>query len=473
MGGRVAAQRTFSPAAGDGAQISEAQPGRVKELSIREGDHVNKERIIACMDKLAQPAQASSAAAASATAGASPPSLSTQQAVMQAISHNPEMFAVARDIAAAQSGAQAARALVNPGIEFDPNLTAYGSEQELLIRQPLEINGARSARTGVAYAQLRMTRADAVIALRNLALATQSAYYRLVEARAQLALTQQLLQISQQFDQIARLQAKQGARPGIDALQADIADERAQQRVMLAKNRSQREQAALNTLMGYAPDTPIGSLSPNKPLSKLQVSAQGALLQALASRAEITAAQEDESMLQQQLRLARAQSRPDLIPQFRAQKVIGGLQEYGIGVAISLPIVDYGSLRNHIRQIEEAAQAQAERIAVVRAQVREDVTRALSSLNTAREVVRSYQHGILAQSGALLHADQVGFQAGRADIVQTLAAQRTYRLVQSDYMHALATEALAQAELDHAVGAFPADMFSAHPHELKGSKRKR
>lgn len=60
----VVAQGTLFPAAGADAQVSAAQPGRVKALYVREGDHVYKGQIIALMDNLPQQAQAGSAAEA-------------------------------------------------------------------------------------------------------------------------------------------------------------------------------------------------------------------------------------------------------------------------------------------------------------------------------------------------------------------------------------------------------------------------
>ena len=56
-----------------------------------------------------------------------------------------------------------------------------------------------------------------------------------------------------------------------------------------------------------------------------------------------------------QARLARAEGRPDLTPQFRATSVTRGFREIGVGVGISLPFLDYGHRRNRVRQAEEAA----------------------------------------------------------------------------------------------------------------------
>src|SRR5438309_1345810 len=79
---------------------------------------------------------------------------------------------------------------------------------------------------------------------------------------------------------------------------------------------------------------PIGPLSPLT-FSPETVDNQAAIRQALASRAEISAAEAARDTFQQQARLARAQGRPDLAPQFRATSITRGVQDYGVGIGVT------------------------------------------------------------------------------------------------------------------------------------------
>src|SRR5439155_18408140 len=100
----------------------------------------------------------------------------------------------------------------------------------------------------------------------------------------------------------------------------------------------------------------------------------------------------------QEARLARAQARPDLAPQFRATSLTRGFKESGVGVGVTLPLLDYGSRRHRIRQAEESARSQEDRIAATRNQVRQEVEQALARLRASGTVVRDYQAGVLDQA---------------------------------------------------------------------------
>ena len=45
--------------------------------------------------------------------------------------------------------------------------------------------------------------------------------------------------------------------------------------------------------------------------------------------------------------------------------VVRGFEGSGFGVGITLPLIDYGSRRHRIHEAEEAARAQANRVAIV------------------------------------------------------------------------------------------------------------
>ncbi len=139
------------------------------------------------------------------------PPLTADDAVTLAVKNNPRLSAATRDVVAGQSGVRSARALTNPNFIFAPGLTSIsGSGDELLLSQPLELNGTRSARTGVAGAQLRVTQAEAVVELRGLVSATKSAYYQLEQARELQTLAQEVLKNAQEFDRVTRLLVEGG-----------------------------------------------------------------------------------------------------------------------------------------------------------------------------------------------------------------------------------------------------------------------
>lgn len=403
-------------------------------------------------------AQPSSAPAPAPTQERQPQQLTADEAVALAIRQNPRLAAVARDILAAQAGVRSARALTNPSLIFTPAITSGGSDEEILLQQPLELNGTRGARTGVARAQLRQAQAEAVVELRTLVFETRAAYYDLARAQELRSLAQDVLRTAEEFHRGVRRQAEEGLRPGIDQIQAGIEVARTRQQVTLTEGQVRIAAAALNTLLGRPAMEPVAVVTPI-PFAPEAIEAEPLVQQALAARAEITIQEARQQGFREEGRLARAQGRPDLVPQFRTESVTRGNPEPGIGLGISLPLLDWGSRRNRIRQAEEAARAQEARVAVTQAQVRREVEQAVARLRAAETVVQEYQGGVLEQARRLLEGSLRALQIGApgASLLTALEAQRTYRGVLTDYTNALTEHAQARAELERAIGAVPAD----------------
>lgn len=390
----------------------------------------------------------------------SPPAPFTVEAAVElAIKQNPRLTAAIREVSAGKAGVRSARALTNPSVVFTPAITGRGgSDEEMLVVQPLELNGVRAARTGIVSARLKQSQAEAVVVLRDLIYETKVAFYELVRARKLLSLTQEALKTAEEFDRIAARQVEVGNRAGIDQVQTGIEVARARQQVILAQSRVTAAEAALNTLMGRTPAEPIGSLS-SLTFAPTEVDADALRQQALTARTEIAVEQSVREAIRGEAQLARREGRPDLAPQFRMEKVVRGAENSGIGLGITLPLFDYGSRRHRVRQAESAARAQEARIAATQNQVRQEVEQALARVRAAEEVIKGYQQGILDQAHRLLEASRVGLQAGVTTVVAVLEAQRTYRGVLTEYTNALADHAQARAELERATGAVPAEML--------------
>ena len=391
-----------------------------------------------------------------AAAWAQAPPLTVDGAVTQAIKKNPRLSAARLDIAAARAGVDSARATANPEIVVTPPLTAGGSDEEIFVRLPLEINGTRAARSALASANLKRTEALAVVELRDLVFKTKSAYFTLARARMQRDLATEAFKTAEEFDRLTRRQVELGRRPGIELAQTGIETAKAQQLLVAAEKDVVLAESALNTLMGLAANEPIGTVS-LPPFEQETVDPEAARRQA-QTRAEITAEEAAAEGLRQVARLARAEGRPDVAPQLRMESFTRGPRDVGFGIGVTLPLFDFGSRRNRIRQADESARAQQERAKAARNDSRLDVEQALGKLRAAEKTVASYREGILDRARRLMEGQRTLFieGAGRANILTVLDAQRTFRSVQTDYNNALADYAQALAEIEWATAAHPA-----------------
>jgi Outer membrane protein len=410
---------------------------------------------------------AATIAIAAATAAPAQAPLSVETALEQALAHNPRVAAVIHDLRAARQGVRAAGALANPQVAFTPALTGGvggGSDNELFIAQPLEVNGARSARRGAAEARLRETEAEAAVLLRDVVYEVRAAYYELVRAREQAALARDILAIAGELDRLARVQVELGARPAIEQVQTGIEVAKARQQVALAEASVAAKEAALNALLNRPPSAPLGPVAlpaADADTPALAEGAQEAEQQALAQRSELAAGRARVEASRQEARAARAEGVPDVAPQFRATSVTRGVQQSGFGVGITLPFFDYGGRRGRARQAEESARAEEARVAALTAQVRQEVARVAARVRAAEAVLATYPEGLLAQAKRLLDASRLGYEEGKTTIVALLESQRTYRQIQSDYIDARVELALARAERERATGAYPAGVALA------------
>lgn len=394
--------------------------------------------------------------------------ISLDEAVRLAVANNPRLTAAVRDILAAERGVAGARSLSNPDVFVTPGLRSVGSDEELLIRQPLEINGTRSARAAVATARLRAVRAEAVIELRDVVYQTKAAYLELARIQERRALAQDLVRTAQELDQNALRQVELGSRPGVERTQTAIEVTRARQQATLAEADYAAALSQLNTLLGQVPTTAVAL--PPLDFTPQPIDEDNATRQALASRADLALTEANRDAFRQEARLAKAEGRIDVAPQVRAESFTREPREVSVGIGFSIPVFDHGSRRNRVRQAEESAKAQEQRLLGAQNQARLDVAQAVARLRATEAVIGDYRGGLVDETRRLLEARRTGFRLGQTDIISLLEAQRTYRAVQAEYIDALASHALAKAQLERATGAVPESLLPT-PQNQEGKTR--
>lgn len=375
------------------------------------------------------------------------------QAVALALKGNPRVRASLLRIEAGKWGVRSARALANPSVLLTPGLTRPGSDEELLISLPLEINGTRAARTGIAQARLQGAQAEAILEIRDLVYETRLAFQEAVRAQDRSALAKDLLKTAEELDRFALRQVELGSRPGIERTQTSIEVRRARQASALSEAEALGAFARLRAITMQPPETPVLLASIGfAPSSFDEVKG---MQMALDRRPELASARAIRDAARQEARLARAEGLPDLAPQFRAESLTREPRASGFGVAFTLPIFDLGERRGRIRQSEAEARSEEARIAGMQLQIRQEVQQALVQLRASEAVVQEFRSGLLDDARRLFESSRTGFQLGQTTITSLLEAQRTYRSVQTEYIDALVSHARALAEFERATGALP------------------
>lgn len=386
-----------------------------------------------------------------ATSGAVAEELSLSQAVAIALRNNPTISAGQLTAVAAQDSAKGARALANPQFEVAPTIIGEaGSDSAILVSQPLEINGSRRVRSRIAEDQACVASYEAETSTRKVVLEVKEAYWNLAAAQAMLRLNRENADYLSDVHNATKKQFDIGAVPGSQLIKSEVELARARQETALAELDFAQSKTLLAALMNRPCDE---KFTASDPLAYRQtvVSLDALLGSAQKTRPEIAAAQYELAAARGRTRAARIAREPDLSIQARRGS-LDGSEDQGVAIGINLPIFDWGSAKAEQRSAATAARAQEKRLDAARNAANLDVRQAAEQVITSAGIVREYQGGIVEKSEQLALMARTGFEKGATSYLELLEAQRTLRLVRTDYLTALANHSKSLARLEWASG---------------------
>lgn len=380
---------------------------------------------------------------------ASQNSLSLEEAVNIALKNNPNLIAMRSEVKAAMAGQRGARALSNPEIVLAPGIAGEaGSDEELTIIQPLEINGQRGVRTKIADAESNAVQASYKAAERDVVRSVKQAYWDVVQAQNVVELNRGNVEFLEALFQAAKRQADVGAAPGSQRIKAEVELTRARQDLMRAESDLAQAKASVNALLGRSPDDPF---QPSDQLTFEPLATDAGRLRTAAQgrRPELAEAQAMLALQKAEVKGVEVQRRPDLAFQVR-RETFGGAG--GAAIGITVPLIDWGSIRQTRRKAEAQVDAQEKRLAAVANAVALDVDSAVRQVVLTETLNRDYEQGVLSQAEQLADMAQKGYKSGANSYLEVLEAQRTLRNIRTEYYAVLADHLKALAQLEWAVG---------------------
>lgn len=376
--------------------------------------------------------------------------ISLQQAVEQALKCNPTIAAGQLSAAAACESARGARALTNPELLVAPTVIGEGgSDSAALFLQPLEINGARTARSRIAAGEASAASYDSEAVRRDTTLQVKHLYWGLAEAQEVVKLNEENVAYLEALDKAIRKQVEVGKIPGSQTIKSDVELSRARQELDRARLEQANARAALAAVLNCPADR---DLSASDPLACRRMAIDRAALvsAALKSRPEVLAKSAQVEASRGRISAARARRIPDLALQARKESFDGG--DSGVAISVTLPLLDWGSAKADKRSAQIESAAKLKELEAARTAVVLDVEQAVQALDTATRVVKEYEGGILDKSTQLAAMAQKGYEKGAMNYLDVLEAQRTLRSVRTEYFSALAAHAKSVAKLEWAAG---------------------
>ena len=302
--------------------------------------------------------------------------ITLMDALQRVAQNHPLARAVALELEATRWYGRAERAHAPMSVYLAPMISDGGSGEELIVQQPLELNGGQRARAALSHARYQLHCAETQSALNELLTQTAEAF---VDAYA----AQRRLEAVAQF--VGTL----------DALQPQVAvhapRETAQAQAMEVGEAHRRALYRLNALLQRPLDAPLVLLPvqavPDTPTADDAVDADAAQL----------------ALLRAELRLMRTQLLPDVVLQARVEKFAGNSTRPAYALVLEFPLIDYGARRAEIRAQQLRIQAQELRIEAARLQAQAEQRAAEDAYRAAREQLTQAQQRVERLTAASVH----------------------------------------------------------------------
>jgi outer membrane protein, heavy metal efflux system len=398
----------------------------------------------------------------------SPRDLAVDEWVTLALANNPELRAARAELEAAAARVQQAGLRPNPMLELGGQ-KAISPDNNLSVglTVPLDLNGRKEGRVGVAEREVEVRRAQIAERERRIRADVQMKAGEVLAARRTLGVTDELVRANRQALTLVEQRVRQGAAPALDENLMRVEVNRLEAGRLMQASRIDVAILQLKALSGTPPDEPLdirGDLS--SPPSAPAVA--DALGRGVEQRPDVRAARAEVAVAQAKVRKEQADGRWDASVNVGYQRQdfgfnLRGLTDsgstrqiqdvfhyFGAGLTVTLPV------RN--RNEGNVAAANAEMTAAERRRefseliARQEVAAALAQYEAARRTVELYERGVRGVARANVDVVRQSYGLGRATLLDVIAEQRRYIEVENGYTDVLRQAWDAGVDVERAIG---------------------
>ncbi len=426
---------------------------------------INAVVVAAC---LAAPA-AAQVAAREGTGGAEPLRVTREQAIEQALGHNPGLVAVREQVEQARAQVVVAGAFPDPtfnadltgqGRPFSPG-SATGSDQSIGVTIPFpgKLGMSRAvARSAVQAAEFSLAQMRQEVSSQ-----TAQAYDALLVALRHRDDLLKSREYASDFLRKTQARFQAGTVPKVDVVKARVDVAQAENDLIANERATAAARASLNRLLGRLGGAPLEATG------SLDVPAEPAPVEALeelaeASRPEVKGLAAQLSGARVATRLAREYWAPDVGLALERNAADGAPTSYTSYLSLSVPLLFWQHQKGEVAAARHREAELAATIDDARAQVSLDVHGAWAAASTARRQAVYIRDELLPEAQEVYRVAAVSYGLGGSSALELLDAKRTLVDAQRQYVDALGAANDAQAALELAVGApLPSTTSGDHP----------
>jgi len=406
--------------------------------------------------------------AAFAQSPQAPGRLTVDQVVERAITDNPELRAMRTDVDAARGRLRQAGLRPNPMLELGGQQNVAGPDNNVNVGLsiPLDLNGRKEGRVGVAEREMDMKQAQVSDRERRLIAEVRMKASELLAARRNLDFTGDLFQTNQKGLGLVRDRVRQGAAPALDENLVLVEVNRLEASLSILKSRVEILGLQLKLLAGMPPAEPL-SLEGEFSSRPLTLDRDQALAQALGRRPDLVIAGAEAAMARAKIRREEAEGRWDASLTLGYQRMdfgfsLNGLTDrggtrpiqdtfhyVGAGVTIMLPVRNRN--QGNIAAATAEAQGAERKREATELIVRQEVAAAFTQLDAAQRALEIYTRGVRDVASRNLGVVRQAYELGRLPLLDVIAEQRRYIDIEMGYTDALKLVYDAGIEIQRAV----------------------
>jgi outer membrane protein, heavy metal efflux system len=389
--------------------------------------------------------------------------------VAQALADNPDLHATQAEVDAAHGRLQQAGLRPNPMLELGVQKNVAGPDNNLTagVTVPLDLNGRKAGRVGVAAGELEMKRAQVAERARRLRAEVRLKAGELLAAQRNLRFTEELLQVNRTALGLLQSRVSRGAAPPLEENLLRVEVNRLEASHHLLASQVEVRALQVKTLVGVGPEAPLtlrGDLRPEPVRLDL---AEG-LTQALTTRSDLRVAQAEVAMAEATILKEQAEGRWDASVNvgymrqnfgydLRGLTTHGGTQPIqdvfhyvGAGVSITLPMRNQN--QGNIAAALASAVAAQRRMAFVTLMIRHEVTAAFTQYDATQCALEIYTQGVREVARQNLEVIRQTYELGRTSLLDLIAEQRRYIDIETGYTESLKQAYDAMVDIERVVG---------------------
>lgn len=310
--------------------------------------------------------------------------------------------------------------------------TANGETDTIIqVSQPFWPLGSFTTAQDLARFDYQIAFANSQISELNLRKSTQDAFFALLAAQENQKIASENLLLAEKSHYIAQRRQLAGAGPRLDLLDAKVQLSRAQFDLVTSQTRLKTARALLAPLIGLSSDYDLVALGRlTTPPLKLQYES----LLTSASRSPVLVAAQ-LALNRSRTAVTNAEQQGNATPTFTyIRDLPTQTDQYQIGFQFPL---DWGQIRNQVRQNEEAVVEQEQNLQAVQLALSSRLKTAYEAYLSSCKNASEYEEKVLQPSEESNRITQYGYQRGAVPYLRLLNSQINLMNVRKRYVSLL------------------------------------